>query len=155
MFNVLYSFQVFLSLVILKDNNREARDGTNMDRDKIEGLYNFMWQHHANSEVFYCYNLDPNGWELALWVDRPLVGKSWPEWTSSHQCTSWPFYSLDGLHFFIRHRMGSSPSISFRCWPLLFLFLVCSLLFFPGLDLIQSYPTHLSTFVNIVPTLVP
>jgi hypothetical protein len=33
--------------------------------------------------------------------------------------------------------------------------LVCSLLFFPGLDLIQSYPTHLSTFVNIVPTLVP
>jgi hypothetical protein len=29
-----------------------------------------------------------------------------PEWTSSHQCTSWPFCPLDGLHFFIQRRMG-------------------------------------------------
>ncbi len=29
-----------------------------------------------------------------------------PEWTSSHQCTSWPFCPLDALHFFIRRRMG-------------------------------------------------
>jgi hypothetical protein len=30
----------------------------------------------------------------------------WPEWTSSHQCTSWSFCPLDGLRFFIRHQMG-------------------------------------------------
>ncbi len=29
-----------------------------------------------------------------------------PEWTSSHQCTSWPFCPLDGLRFFIRRQMG-------------------------------------------------
>jgi hypothetical protein len=39
-FNVLYSFKFFLSLVILKDKNRQRqdKDRTNMDRDKIEGL---------------------------------------------------------------------------------------------------------------------
>jgi hypothetical protein len=25
------------------------------------------------------------------------------EWTSSHQCTNWPFFPLDGLRFFIQH----------------------------------------------------
>ncbi len=29
-----------------------------------------------------------------------------PKWTSSHKCTNWPFCSLDGLRFFIRHQMG-------------------------------------------------
>jgi hypothetical protein len=29
-----------------------------------------------------------------------------PKWTSNHQCTSWLFCPLDGLHFFIQHQMG-------------------------------------------------
>jgi hypothetical protein len=29
-----------------------------------------------------------------------------PKWTTTHQCTSWLFSSLDGLHFFIRRHMG-------------------------------------------------
>jgi hypothetical protein len=34
---------------------------------------------------------------------KPLCG---PKWINSHQCTSWPFCPLYGLHFFIRRRMG-------------------------------------------------
>jgi len=30
----------------------------------------------------------------------------WAEWTSNHQCTSWPFYPLDRLRFFIQRQMG-------------------------------------------------
>jgi len=38
-----------------------------------------------------------NNWSLAPW--------SGPVWTSSHQCTSWPFCALDGLRFFIQRQM--------------------------------------------------
>jgi hypothetical protein len=38
--------------------------------------------------------------------DLPLGPIFGPEWINSHQCASWPFCPLDGLHFFIRRRMG-------------------------------------------------
>jgi hypothetical protein len=46
-----------------------------------------------------------------------------PEWTSSHQCTSWPFCSLDGLRFFIRRQMGFI-TVFFCCWSLYYLLFI-------------------------------
>jgi hypothetical protein len=34
------------------------------------------------------------------------TGTNEPVARYSHQCTSWPFCSLDGLRFFIQHQMG-------------------------------------------------
>jgi hypothetical protein len=65
-----------------------------------------------------------------------------PEWTNSHQCTSWSFCPLDGLHFFIRRRMGfisihfflllTTVLLFFGSWP-----------FFPGPDLTHKLPCSL------------
>jgi hypothetical protein len=38
-------------------------------------------------------------WLDATWHPKPLVRG--PEWTSTHQCSSWPFCPQDGLRFFI------------------------------------------------------
>ncbi len=80
-----------------------------------------------------------------------------PEWTGSHQCTSWPFCSLDGLHFFIRRRMGfiSVHFFLLLITVLFFLFLFLFLSVFPGPDLTHTYPAHFPTLVSIAPTLVP
>jgi hypothetical protein len=81
---------------------------------------------------------------------RLIMYVAWrrPEWTSSHQCTSWPFCPLDGLHFFIRRQIGFDHcTFSFYFW-------LCSR-FSPGPDLTPSYPAHFPTFISIAPTLVP
>ncbi len=77
-----------------------------------------------------------------------------PEWTSSHQCTSWPFYPLDGLHFFIRCQMGFI-TIHFFLLLTTFFFLGFVLDHFSGPDLTHSYPAHLPTLISIAPILVP
>ncbi len=52
-------------------------------------------------------------------------------------------------------RWGSSQFLFYFCWPLYLVFFVFVLgYFFPGPDFTHSYPTHLPTFINIVPTLV-
>jgi hypothetical protein len=77
-----------------------------------------------------------------------------PEWTSSHQCTSWPFCPLDGLHFFIRHQMGFI-SVHFFLLLTTVLFFLGSWPFFPGPDLTHSYLAHFLTLIDIATTLVP
>jgi hypothetical protein len=76
-----------------------------------------------------------------------------PEWTSLHDCTSWPFCPQDGLCF----SSTSSPYINqhsttvnvFACWPLTF-FLGAH--FFPTLTLHTtlppSYPINLPTLLT-------
>jgi hypothetical protein len=80
-----------------------------------------------------------------------------PKWTSSHQCTNWPFCSLDGLHFFIRHQMGFITVKFFSLLTTTVIFFWGFVLgcFFLELDLAHSYLTHLPPFISIVPTLVP
>jgi len=74
-----------------------------------------------------------------------------PEWINSHQCTSWPFCPLDGLHFFIRHRMGFMTIHFFLLLTIVLLFFgSCS--FFPKPDLTHSYPIHFSTLFTFLPS---
>jgi hypothetical protein len=72
-----------------------------------------------------------------------------PEWTSLHDCTSWPFCPQDGLCF----SSASSPYINqhsttvnfFACWPLTFSF---GANFFPTLTLPPGYPINLPTLLT-------
>jgi hypothetical protein len=59
-----------------------------------------------------------------------------------------------GCVFSFGTRWGSSQSIFF-CSPLFFLFFLVLGRFPLGPNLTHSYPTHLPTFINIVPTLLP
>jgi hypothetical protein len=77
-----------------------------------------------------------------------------PEWTSSHQCTSWPFCPLDGLRFFIQHQMGFITGLFFFLLIIVFLFFLC-IRFSPGPDPIPSYPAHFLTHISTAPTLIP
>jgi hypothetical protein len=81
------------------------------------------------------------------------------EWNSSHQCTSWPFCPLDGLRFFIRHKMGFITLLfSLQSTVLSFLFFsFCFAAVFPLTwpDLPPRYPGHFPTFLSTAPTLVP
>ncbi len=97
-----------------------------------------------------------------------------PEWTSSHQCTSWAAFihsASDVVHhnlflfgrsvhwmgciYSFRVRCGSLQSISFCCWQLYLVFFFGSWLFSTGPNLTHNYPTHLPTFISTPPTLVP
>ncbi len=77
-----------------------------------------------------------------------------PEWTNSHQCTSWSFCPLDGLCFFIWRQMGFI-TIHSLLTTILFLFLFVFYCFFLGTHLKHNYFTHLPTLISIVSTLVP
>ncbi len=76
------------------------------------------------------------------------------EWTSSHQCTSWPFCPLDGVHFFIWSQMGFITVHFFLLLTIVFYFLFFLVLghFPPGPDL---PPCSLSYLLNPAPTFVP
>ncbi len=78
----------------------------------------------------------------------------WPEWTNNHQCTSWPFCPLDGLHFFIWHRMGFISVHFFLLLTIVFYFFGFWP-FFPGPDFTHSYLAHFFTLIGIATTLVP
>jgi hypothetical protein len=78
----------------------------------------------------------------------------WQEWTSSYQCTSWLFCSLDGFRFFIRRQMRFITIHFFLLLTIVFSFF-CFLAVFPGHDLTHSYPAHFPTLVSIAPTLLP
>ncbi len=99
-----------------------------------------------------------NKYSLCGQDDEP-VPKLGAECTSSHQCTSWPFCPLDGLHFFIRRRMGFITIHFFLLLTIVlffsFVFFFLFLAVFPRPDLTHSYPTHFPTLVSIAPTLVP
>ncbi len=80
----------------------------------------------------------------------------WPEWISTHQCTSWPFCPLDGLHFFIGRRMGFMTVHFFLLLTIvLFFFLVPArfsldltphiVTLFTFLPCSLFYPVHFST----------
>ncbi len=54
-------------------------------------------------------HLHLNGFKYLIYRCKPTfpyITSLGQEWTISHQCTSWLFYPLDGLHFFIQHQMG-------------------------------------------------
>jgi hypothetical protein len=34
-----------------------------------------------------------------------------PKWTTTHQCTNWPFYPRDGVHFFIQPSLSQLFSV--------------------------------------------
>jgi hypothetical protein len=90
---------------------------------------------------------------LIFWLGCEALGL---EWISNHQCTNWPFCPLDGLHFFIQHKMGFITVHFFSVLTMvLFLLGFAFNCFFLGPNLTHSYPIHLPTFINIVPTLVP
>jgi hypothetical protein len=94
-----------------------------------------------------------------------------PEWISTHQCTSWPFYPPDGLRFFIRRQMGFMTVHFFLLLTIvLFFFLVlarfsldltshiatlltflpCSLFYLA--TVLTTYPTNLATVLITYPT---
>jgi len=83
-----------------------------------------------------------------------VVSASWrPEWTTSHQWTSWPFCPLDWLRFFIQCQMGFI-TVLFFFWLLtivLFFFsffkFFCFATVFP-LDL----TSHLVTLLTFLPS---
>ncbi len=66
----------------------------------------------------------------------------WPEWTSSHQCTSWLFCPLNGLCFFIWHRIHHCP----------FLFTADHCTFFYGGLLVASFSLDLSSHIATLHT---
>ncbi len=76
--------------------------------------------------------------------EPPDTGFYRAEWTSSHQCTSWPFCPLDGVHFFIWRQMGFITVPPFFFW---------FLTVFP-LDL-TCHPARFPTLLSTAPTLVP
>ncbi len=79
------------------------------------------------------------------------------KWTNNHQCISWPFCPLDGLHIFIWHWMGFIIIHFFLLLLLtiiLFFFLVFGR-FSLSLDLTHGYHAHFPTLISIAPTLVP
>jgi len=78
----------------------------------------------------------------------------WPEWTSNHQCTSWPFCPLDALRFFIRRQMGFIV-VHFFLLLTTVLFFFGSWPFFLGPNLTHSYLAHFFTLIGIATTLVP
>jgi hypothetical protein len=83
--------------------------------------------------------------------------KVWPVWSNSPSCTSWPFCPLHGLRSTFFHLASNwvhhSPFL-FAADHCTFFFLSLFLVLFLRFDLRHSYPTHLSTFTSIVPTLV-
>jgi len=107
---------------------------------------NTPYQDLSRKETMVCWKVDSNLTLVCIW----------PKWTSNHQCTSCPFCPLDGLCFFIQCQMGFII-VHFISLLITVLFLLGFVLgcFFLGPDLTHSYPTHLLTFINIVPTLVP
>jgi len=95
------------------------------------------------------------GWSLlpqSLFHER--IG---PEWTSNHQCTSWLFYPLDRLHFFIRHQMGFITIHFFLLLTIVLFFFFLGVLgrFSHGPNLTHSYLAHFPTFISIALTLIP
>jgi len=65
----------------------------------VTPLHNFA----PNSTELFSWSL--GSWTRLLQPTPSSPTHSWPEWTSSHQCTSWPFCPLDGLRFFIPRQM--------------------------------------------------
>jgi len=82
------------------------------------------------------------------------ITKGRAEWTSNHQCTSWPFYPLDGVHFFFQCQMEFIIVHFFLLLTTVpFCFFFWFLDIFP-LDL-TYHPAHFPTFLSITPTLLP
>jgi hypothetical protein len=112
--------------------------------------------YHSLQAVRYFSNFHYDWWGCCLpprkgftTCDKfPFVGQSsmGPEWTSSHQCTSWLFYPLDGLCFFIWCQMGFII-VNFFSLLITFFFFFGFVFgyFFLGSDFTHSYPTHLPT----------
>ncbi len=85
-------------------------------------------------------HLHLNGFKYLIFRCKPTlpyITSLGQEWTINHQCTSWLFYPLDGLRFFIQHQMGF---ITF----LFSFFLLPTTILFP-LDLTSHIPTDLAT----------
>jgi hypothetical protein len=106
--------------------------------------------------------------EPILWIERPtsaIMGASslwpnrhrkWLEWTSNHQCTSWPFCPLNGLRFFIRCQMGFITIHFFLLLTIVFFILFFgSWSFSPRPDFTHNYHVHFPTLISTTPTLVP
>ncbi len=93
-------------------------------------------------------------WNPLLWTPLPQ-----PEWTSSYQCTSWPFCPLDGLHFFIWRKMGFITALFSLLLTIVFLFiylfLLCGRFPPPGLDFTPRYPANFPNLISTASTLVP
>jgi hypothetical protein len=71
-----------------------------------------------------------------------------PEWINSHQCTSWPFCPLDGLRFFIRHRMGLII-VDFFLLLTTVLFFFC---FFCFWSFFLDLTSHIATLLTFLPS---
>jgi hypothetical protein len=87
------------------------------------------------------------GWCTNWWVLGPVIR---PEWTNSHQCTSWLFYPLDALRFFIRRRMGFITIHFFLLLTTVFFYF-----FFGSWPFFLDLTSHIPTLISIAPTLVP
>ncbi len=69
------------------------------------------------------------------------------EWTTSHQCTSWSFFPMDGLHFFIRHQIGFITVHFFLLLTIVLFFFGLFLVFFP-----LNLTSHISTLFTFLPS---
>jgi hypothetical protein len=67
-------------------------------------------------------------------LEQALVEPVTAYWMAAvNQCTSWPFYPLDGLHFFIRF-------LIFRGWPFTWVFFSQLWSHVPGFENSKYYP---------------
>jgi hypothetical protein len=97
------------------------------------------------------------GWIVPCWLENYyMVVDHGAKWTSSHQCISWPFCALDGLRFFIRHKVGFIKilfSLLLTIVFFLFFYWFCGH-FSLRPDLPPRYLAHFPTLLNTAPTLV-
>jgi hypothetical protein len=72
--------------------------------------------------------------------------RTWPEWISTHQCTSWSFCPLNGLRFFIGRRMGFMTVHFFLLLTIVLFFFLVPARF--SLDL----TSHIATLFTFLPS---